>query len=670
MSSEPPESKRTALGEDQKWLLQFYSASKSVAPDETEPSGPLPDFAINPSEKYRVGDELGSGGMKSVLRTLDRNTDRNVALAVMRDSSSRRRVFIRFVREARITAALEHPNIVPVYDIGLDAEGKPFFTMKLLGGETLQSILQRVASRYGDYYASHPLNSLLQVFQGICNAVGFAHSRGVIHLDLKPANIQVGDFGEVLVLDWGLAKVFDADPILHPNGITMDKNLREVAAEGMVSGTPGFMSPEQERGEYASLDESTDIYALGAILHAILECRKSRNRAETPAALEAVAAKAMSPQPGQRYRTVAELARDVQAFVEGFATKAQQAGALTLLWLLFKRHFVVATLAATSLAAVFSILTVALVKIRRSEQVAIDALDKIKAEQELVYQTGLQAAPHNMQQAQEFMRLLDYDQAVTSLQKTVALDRNFNDAWWNLGAIYVGRQDFKQAAEVFTHLPKPDAPPPYSPPVDLQGVVEKYSAIRDAQGKTGLQKTGGDFVNDILHANHDSAAYLKIALVAFFLQHNRDPQTTDFGIIEKTLKSVNPDAKDLVFTHEYTPMGLKIGLHGDNVTEIFPLAGLPISVLDASGTGSMDLGWLHDAPLISVDLSGSGTWDLFGLKQNPTLQELRLVGWRKRDYRRLRDVPQLKRVIVNGADVADAKAAVGDENPPPQVTGE
>ena len=295
MPSDPPENRPVLGDENHNWLLQFYHTGKASEMTDSETSEPLPELAAVPPGKYRIGDEVGSGGMKSVLRTHDRSTERNVAMAVLRDANLRSKKITRFVREARITAALEHPNIIPVYDIGVDEEGKPYFTMKLLGGETLESILQRVYAGHGDYRARYPLNSLLRIFQGVCDAIMFAHSRGVIHLDLKPANIQVGDFGEVLVLDWGLAKVFERDSNLHTNCIVLEMGLGETPTEGTVSGTPGFMSPEQMRGENAALDERTDIYALGAILSAILNCRKSPAKAgsrqenpKMPVALEAV----------------------------------------------------------------------------------------------------------------------------------------------------------------------------------------------------------------------------------------------------------------------------------------------------------------------------------------------------------------------------------------------
>lgn len=689
MPSDPPENNPGSPGPGDgklSWLLQFYHTSKPSELADSDPTQPLPELITLPPGKYSIGDEVGSGGMKSVLRTHDRSTERNVAMAVLRDSTIRWKKIARFVREARITAALEHPNIVPVYDIGLDEESKPYFTMKLLGGETLESILRQVYAGAGDYRARYPLNALLRVFQGVCNAVAFAHARGVIHLDLKPANIQVGDFGEVLVLDWGLAMVFEKDPAHNPGRIVLDPGLSVTPAEGAVSGTPGFMSPEQARGENASLDERTDIFALGAILYAILNCRNThgktgadarREKFKIPVALEAVAMKAMSGQPAQRYQTVEELARDVRAYMDGFATKAQQAGMLTLLWLLIKRHNVVASLAAISLIVVFAILATSFFEIRRSELAALEsgraareALKKYTDEQQSKYQVGLLAAPHLMLQAKEAIQTLDYDQAISLFEHAVSLDKDDTEAWWHLAALRLGRLEFDQAALAFSHVPKPDPPLPYTPPPDLQGVLEKYSRLAREKGTGALVKAQDDFITDIINAGHTAWPFRQIALGVFFKNHNRNPKTVNFGTIEKALRLMNPDATDMVFTHEDTPMGLKITLHGEMVNQICPLIGLPVSVLDASGTGDMDLQLLFDAPFISIDLSRSSTWNIHPLIQNSTLQELRLVGWRNKDYSRLFDLPKLKRLIVDSADVAAAKSALEKETTPPEIIGE
>ncbi|MEI8342624.1 MAG: serine/threonine-protein kinase, partial [Verrucomicrobiota bacterium] len=215
MPADPPPENPSLDSEETAWLAQYYTNSKThdtVEADENPEGDPAHVsaqlFPVS-TQKYRLGEEVGSGGMKSVHRAHDLNANRDVAMAKLREASAPPRRMRRFVREARITAALEHPNIVPVHEIGVDETGKPYFTMKLLGGETLHSVLKKLSSGDAAFQKKYTLARLLQIFQSVCNAAAFAHSRGIIHLDLKPSNIQVGDFGEVLVLDWGLAKMME-----------------------------------------------------------------------------------------------------------------------------------------------------------------------------------------------------------------------------------------------------------------------------------------------------------------------------------------------------------------------------------------------------------------------------------------------------------------------------
>ncbi len=141
-------------------------------------------------------------------------------------------------------------------------------------------------------------------------------------------------------------------------------------------------------------------------------------------------------------------------------------------------------------------------------------------------------------------------------------------------------------------------------------------------------------------------------------------------MIEKALRWLNANATDLVFALQSTPIGHKISVHGGAVTEVSPLAGLRISILDAAGTGNIGIEWLHDAPLISIDFSGSETWDVRQLEQRATLQELRLVGWRNKDYSRMQNFRQLKRVVVDSADVSAARKVWEKIPDPPQIIGE
>ena len=213
-------------------------------------------------ERYKVLGRLGKGGMGEVMAVRDQAIGREVALKRIRKANPSDRLLERFMREAGIQGRLEHPAIVPLYDLGYDASGAPFFTMKKLAGTTLAKLIESDHSPFAQ-------QRLLRAFSEVCLAIEFAHVRGVLHRDLKPDNIVLGDFGEVYVLDWGVAKV-----IGEPDGDLADitsgaEDSDRATIPGTVIGTPGFMSPEQVRGQ-ADVDPRTDVYALGCILYQIL----------------------------------------------------------------------------------------------------------------------------------------------------------------------------------------------------------------------------------------------------------------------------------------------------------------------------------------------------------------------------------------------------------------
>jgi len=205
---------------------------------------------------YEVGDAIGKGGMGEVLIARDPKIGRDVAIKRMAASAPSEDDVSRFLREARIQARLEHPAIVPVYEVGHDANDRPYFTMKRLAGTTLQ---QRLAHAR--------LQELLRAFVDVCLAVDFAHSRRVVHRDLKPANIMLGDYGEVYVLDWGVARVLTDEGEVPPIGAGVS-TLDGQTQLGAMLGTPGYIAPEQVRGE--DVGSAADIYSLGCILFEIL----------------------------------------------------------------------------------------------------------------------------------------------------------------------------------------------------------------------------------------------------------------------------------------------------------------------------------------------------------------------------------------------------------------
>src|SRR5580704_5753492 len=197
--------------------------------------------------RYTVGDKLGEGGMGIVHACRDRRIGRDVALKRVRsEHASRGDLVARFLREACVQGQLEHPAIVPVYDLGRDPEGNVYFTMKRLRGATFEQIF--AALRGGDAHTARQFSrrKLLTAFTSICQALDFAHARGVIHRDLKPGNVMLGDFGEVYLLDWGLAKLQSGPELAAAPGAASDGAPPAARSlHGAAMGTPGYMAPEQ-----------------------------------------------------------------------------------------------------------------------------------------------------------------------------------------------------------------------------------------------------------------------------------------------------------------------------------------------------------------------------------------------------------------------------------------
>src|SRR6185503_7263968 len=234
--------------------------------------------------RYAFVKELGRGGMGTVYLAEDQELDRLVAIKVLNATEVTDGLRERMFREAQIIARLEHPGIVPVHDAGTLPDGRIFYAMKFVRGSRLDDYTAQGAS----------LRDRLRKFQAVCDAVAFAHAHGVIHRDLKPQNIMIGSFGEVLVMDWGVAKIRE-DP--HQSAVFN-------TSDGTVIGTRNYMSPEQARGE-VEIDERADVYSLGAVLKFLLTDQK----ASTPA--KAICLKAIAQTTADRYASASELSADI-----------------------------------------------------------------------------------------------------------------------------------------------------------------------------------------------------------------------------------------------------------------------------------------------------------------------------------------------------------------------
>ncbi len=336
------------------------------------------------AERYRDAEEIAAGGMGTIYRVWDPMLKRTLAKKVLgtrkRASSTTTTVVDRFLDEAQVTAQLDHPGIVPVHELGLDDEGRVYFTMALVRGRDFKAVIDLVHA--GEW----TLPRALGVLQRVCEAVAFAHSKGVIHRDLKPANIMVGPFGQTYVLDWGLARVVDEDTArsaADDDSPTVRSGRHDPAGndsspfltlEGDVIGTPAYMAPEQARGDLDHVGTRSDVYAIGAMLYHLLAGRMPYGDTDTttwqdvldatltgpptplselsrdvPDELVAIQTRAMARDPGNRYESAHDLGEDLRAFLEDRVVRAHRTGAVAELSKWVQRNRLAA--AAAALAA-------------------------------------------------------------------------------------------------------------------------------------------------------------------------------------------------------------------------------------------------------------------------------------------------------------------------------
>jgi serine/threonine-protein kinase len=343
---EDPRSRSTlgTTSEPSLWRAATVAAEVVGAPGAT--AGALVAEAVtDPAKRYRIQEVLGAGGMGEVRLCLDEAIGREVAMKTLIDGrSAGARAAQRFFREVRVQGQLEHPSVVPVYDIGAGADGRLFFTMRRVCGPTLAAVLDALERGDTSVHGGVTRRRLLEAFVRVCLVVDYAHQRGVLHRDLKPANIMLGSYGEVYVLDWGIAKLAAEHateaPVVAGGTAAPPVDLPAVrpGASGGAEGTPGYMSPEQVLGLDDAEGPRTDVYALGAILYEILtlrplhrggrdrvleatlrgaDARASAVAADVPPELDDVCVRATRVDRAERIASAREMAEAVERYLDG-----------------------------------------------------------------------------------------------------------------------------------------------------------------------------------------------------------------------------------------------------------------------------------------------------------------------------------------------------------------
>jgi serine/threonine protein kinase len=592
-----------------------------------------------PASAYELGRILAKGGMGTILSARDNSIQRTVAVKVILTGAHASDEHVhRLITEARITGQLEHPNIVPLHELGVTADGVVYYTMRLVEGVTLSEVLDKIRLKDRAAIAKYPLRALLTVFQKVCDAVAFAHSRGVVHRDLKPDNIMLGEFGEVFVMDWGLAKSLrgggrDTDTAqLGPTGAADLSRDSFKTLSGQVKGTPRYMAPEQAEGRVDDIDERTDIYALGAILYAILTLHPpvtgdtvnevltkvasgtispptSYNPRNThisrltgpptpaqdvappelahcpdrriPSALSAVAMKALARDKGKRYQSIAALQADIAAYQGGFATSAEGASALRLLMLLIRRHRTEFTLSFISLALMVALGAHFTRKVTRT-------LAELK-----------ETAPTFYAEAKSLVDELKFAKALARVNYAISLQPE--DARFHAlkGNILQSLLQFTEARDAYA--------------LALELDPEAFLAERNLR-----------LCERLIAANAGRATIKPESLAELRVEMNRQMRVAE-AIAMATRESRGAQA---VFD-SWRAVANKLGLNSavrreagglaltvrqPDFNDLSPFRSAPLTKVDVSATQVADLAPLKDMPLLSLDISHTRVADLAPLR--------------------------------------------------------
>lgn len=592
--------------------------------------------------RYTDIEFLAEGGMKKIFSCTDCFTSRQIAKAVPH-SDKDADVIDAFIREAKITASLQHPHIVPVYELAVDGL-EPYFTMKLLKGIDLGQALKK---------KNFSQSELLVIFLKVCDAVSYAHSQGILHLDLKPSNIHFDEFGAVLVCDWGLAL-----------------KVNEEKSRDTVSGTPGFMAPEQYSGQ--GLSEATDIYSLGALLYFMLlkkmpleseEIDKmaikalsgeiippEERDAKLSKSLSAVILKALEADPQMRYQSVAEISSEIRAYLNGFATAAEEASLLKMFILLVKRAKI---LTITVLAFLCLIVTMTLIFIANLNKEKEAAQTAEKESMQIRQDTS----PELVLLAKKEYKLRDFETAEKKVDTALKLDPHNQAALFFKIRCLTGNHQFSEALDLF-------------PGLEEKAVYKKFEEYIKKLKKISEEKVllsheelpqlidGFRFIDPELKLPNLKKHFLKSctekydleARLLFAQRYLRSLTTKKFtwnlksenGQLELDI-SRNENLHDVSVLRNI-PIN-RLDLYDSPVRDLVGLEGMPLTYLRLERTFVLDLEPILNCPLKELDISKTNIVNIYGLK-NSTVEILHLND-KYFNSEKLMEFTNLKKLIVS-----------------------
>ncbi len=799
------------------------AGAASQSPHRNEDGQSLSDMEF---QKYELGERVARGGMGEILSATDLNIKRTVAMKVLLEGKRNSQDnLIRFIEEGQITGQLQHPGIVPVYDLGINEHGNIYYAMKYVDGVTLKHILVGIRKKDPVLVAHYPLSRLLTIFQKVCDAVAFAHSRGVIHRDLKPENIMVGNYGEVMVMDWGLAKLLNQSQSGLATIRTELSGLRSKSGElglesashdlstfsevstfdglesmvhrdesdslhtidGQILGTPNYMSPEQATGRVDVTGTTADIYALGGILYHILCLRPpivgksftemmvnivrgridapatfnespeagttasaagtgssasvngdvegraggstptgaaSRNAGRTmrfphcpagkiPESLSAVAMKALSLRPSDRYPDVLSLQQDLEAYQGGFATTAEDAGFLKQVVLLVKRNLAVAGISLVSCTGLILVITVSIVQLRnknvellqrhtqvqqakdevdrqnlqleeqkfilqdqraalqatvdelvaekrrtRVERIAKEEAQLLKVEEKILRRKEEQkhdqlsrlSAPEFIKKGELLAEEQNWSAALATVAVALELDPGVPGGWYLKGRLDFGALSF---SDVITSLSRAER----ADPLDLARLAQQFDNKAEVPGIADLRE-----LSRIMRERGDLV--LSRRMYRLSLEAELDV-IQKISACREQLQRDNPGSPQIRLQFSVDGDKARVDLsHNPGLRTIDAVTGLSLSELDLSFTDVTLLSAIRGGDVTSVHVGPTPLVDIYHLS-GLSLSVLHLHDWWPTDYLTL---TQLTRAEIH-YHAHDAKGLSGDFTHFVELTG-
>ncbi|WDE98897.1 protein kinase [Lentisphaera profundi] len=669
---------------------------------------PLLDTIASITDRYCDFQYLDEGGIKIIHRCRDLKTGREVAMASLKECAKDPQKEL-FFKEARLTAALQHPNIIPLHDLGLKGE-QAWFTMKLISGASLEQVLQDLKD--GRSQQLNTLSERLDVFIKVCDAMAYAHSRGVLHLDIKPDNIQISNYGDVLLCDWGLAKVMASvcdEELLEC--YTFNPKELDLTIDGLVKGTPGYMAPEQTRLVKAKKGIATDTFSLGCVLYKILTLEKPFKGADLmaimnntvngrfpkpsvlnpdiPLSLEAVCLKALAPDPQDRYASVIDLQKEILDYRQGFATNAENATLLKLTRLWYNRHRTLSIAGIIILlisfsTAFFAINSLKLEKInalQMAEKLQLEKLnalessarlkleaDKLQLENEFHKKFNKGAAPRFLQRAQIAFESYNFDDAVNFCDSAVELDPSLSDAWALKGLLHIIHEQFGAALNALNKCKKKNA---------LKQLAKDFYQIKNDDSQrlslshylklfqrsltTGQVKLSGGLIHHKAYSEMplDQRIEFCKGMIEIHneksLRRFRGGKTINFSYDPKIKKldlSGNPWMQSALIVQNFPAYAADFSYTG--IKNFICFRKQPLRSLNVSGTPIIELHTLENHNLIALNISHTSIGNLRKLKDFTLLKTLNISHSAVRSSAILKDLNGLETLTIHQGQLTES----------------